>query len=292
MLIPTEQFFINPAPIKPKIDLDSLIETSLPSLPGSLMRIRNMLRDYNTSTRAISNAISYEPNLVIRLLRMANSSLYCLEKNVTTIPVAIDVIGTKILHDIVMLEITSSAFSKEINRSIAARKVWEHSLVVALFARELGETLRMHGTEEAFTCGLLHDIGKIILLTRDEEEYSPILEISGEYDMLSSESKIYGYNHTEVGSLITRRWGLPEEVSYTILYHHNPSQSDQPMMVAHIVDVADIMANIKGFGIRVEDPEKISFSESVIKLRLSEEILESCWEKIQPNIEQLFKNFT
>ena len=71
-----------PLSLKSKLNLETLIETSL---SDSLMRVKIMLRDYNTSTRAITEAISYEPNLVVRLLRLANSSLYLLEKNVTTI---------------------------------------------------------------------------------------------------------------------------------------------------------------------------------------------------------------
>lgn len=291
MIQPTEQFTVSSTILRPKLDLETLIETSLPSLPKGLMRIKLMLSDPNTSNRAISEVISYEPNLVVRLLRLANSTLYLLERNVSTISGAINVIGFKILNDIVMVELTTSAFNKEICKSAYSRKIWEHSLVVALLAREISETLEMRGTEEAFTCGLLHDIGKIILLSNDSEGFPKLLEIQGEKDMLIGEHQTYGYNHAEVGSLIARRWGLPEEIYYTILHHHNPSQSPQPMVVTHIVDIADILANIKGYGVRGEFPEKLSLSESVIKLGLSEPHLENCWNRIQPGLKHLISNF-
>lgn len=291
MLQSTEQFTLSPTPLKPKLDLDTLIETSLPSLPKGLMRIKTMLSDPNTSTRAISEVISYEPNLVVRLLRLANSTIYLLEKNVSTIAGALNVIGFKILNDLVMVEIAASSFNKEICKSAYSRKIWEHSLVVALLAREISETLEMRGTEESFTCGLLHDIGKIILLSKDPEFFIKLLEIQGEKDMLMSEHQTYGYNHAEVGSLIARRWGLPEEIYYTILHHHNPSQSPQPMVVTHIVDVADLLANIKGYGVRSETSEKISFSDSAIKLGLSEPLLENCWNRVQPGLKHLINNF-
>ncbi len=291
MILQSNQYE-SPIPvIKPKVDIETLLITKLPPSPGTMMRITTLLRDYNASMRDVTQAISYEPVLVVRILRLANSPVYALERNVTSIQAAIAAVGTKAVHDIVMIGLASTTFSKEIKNSPIAKKIWEHSLAVAMTARELSRILGMRGTEEAFTCGLLHDIGKLILLTNDLEGYTNLIDIEEENAMLKGEYDLYGYNHAEVGSLIARRWNLPEEVYYSILQHHNPSQSEQGSLVTHLVDIADLMANIKGFGLRPEPESKLEMSESVMKLGFSQTHLETAWNNAESNINEVIKTF-
>jgi len=278
--------------LPPKLNIETLVETRLPPSPGSIMKITTLLRDYNTTTQKITEAVGYEPVLVARILRLANSPLYALERNVTSIQSAISAVGNFAIHDIVMIEMASTTFAKEMSNSPLVKKIWQHSLAVALLARELSKILGMRGTEEAFTCGLLHDIGKIILLSNDMEGYSEALETDGESDMLRRENARYGYNHAEVGSLVARRWNLPDEVCYSILNHHNPSQSGQPMLVAHLVDTADIIANLQGFGIRHEEKESLATSESIMKLGFTEEHLENAWNNVEPNLKEVIGTFS
>ena len=79
----------------PKVNIEKLIATALPSSPEGLMRIRNMLLDYNTSAKALTTAISLELSLSARLMRLANSPLYAFGKSVTSIPMAVNVVGTR-----------------------------------------------------------------------------------------------------------------------------------------------------------------------------------------------------
>ena len=277
--------------ISPKLDIETLVDTKLPPSPGGIMRLTTVLRDFNAPTSRIAEAINYEPSLVTRILRLANSPIYALEKNIATIQQAIGTVGTVVIHDIVMMELTSTTFATAIYNSPNVKKIWKHSLAVALLSRELSKTLKIRGTEEAFICGLLHDIGKIMLLIHDAEGFSTLPEDCSESEMLRSESERYGYNHEEVGALVARRWGLPDEVCLSILHHHDPSQSDQPMLVTHIVDVADTIANIRGVGVRSENESKLTHSESVMKLGFTEEQMEDAWNIVQENLNEVVKAF-
>ena len=275
-----------------KVDIETLVEKKLPPSPGGMMKITTLLRDYNTSAQAITQAVNFEPTLVARILRMANSPLFALERNLTSVQQAISVIGTKAINDIVLMELASSTFAKEIKNSVHARKIWEHSIVVAMIAKELSMALGLRGSEEAFTCGLLHDIGKIILLINDFENYPKILETDGENELLILENSTYGFNHTEVGSLIAKRWCLPHEICLTILHHHNPSQSEQLLLIAHIIDVADIIANANGYGLRAESKDKFLISESAIKLRLTEENFETVWANVENKVIEVIRSYS
>lgn len=275
-----------------RIDIETLVETKLPPSPGGIMRITTVLRDYNASTGKIAEAINFEPALVTRILRLANSPLYALEKNVATIQHAIAAVGTLVIHDIVMMELTSATFAKAIYRSAEVRKIWQHSLAVGLLSRELSRMLKNRGTEESFVCGLLHDIGKIILISHDPDAMSGVSESSSESEMLRSEVARFGYNHAEVGALVARRWGLPDEVCLSLLNHHDPSQAEQPMIVTHIVDAADMIANSHGFGVRLEDSARLEHTESVIKLGLTPEQMEAAWVTVEQNLNEVVSAFS
>lgn len=286
------QYDVQPPIPKAKVDIETLLITKLPPSPGTMMRITTLLRDFNASMREVTQAISYEPVLVVRILRLANSPVYALERNVTSIQSAIAAVGAKAVHDIVMIGLASTTFAKEIKNSPIAKKIWEHSLAVAMTARELSKLLGMRGTEEAFTCGLLHDIGKLILLSNDVAGYSSLLDLTEESLMLQGETELFGYNHAEVGSLIAKRWNLPEEVYFSILHHHNPSQSEKVNLVAHIVDIADMMTNSRGYGLRPQDPARIEHSESVMKLGFTLEQLDKAWQNAESNITEVIKTFS
>lgn len=275
-----------------KIDIEKLVSMKLPQAPGSIMRISNLLKKENASTRAIAEAISFEPGLVTRIIRLANSPLYALLREVVSVSMAVEAIGTKELENIVMMELTSATFSKQIRDSEIAAKIWKHSLAVAVLARQLSRVIGMRGGEEIFTCGLLHDIGKLILLSHSKENFEQLVDINEEIQVLRAEQKMYGYNHAEVGSLVARRWQLPDVICYSILHHHNPSQSDKAPLVTHIINVADMMTNIEGYGLRNENREKLMHSESVIMLGLDGIQMENAWENAKFTIDDVIRTFS
>lgn len=281
-----------PVPVSKKVNIESLVEQKMPPSPGGLMRLTEILRDYNSSKSRLVKAIRYEPILVARILRLANSTIYSLEREVILIDEAISAIGNQAIYDIVVVECAARTFQNRGNKTGIDRKIWEHSLAVAILAREISQILEMRGTEEAFICGLLHDFGKFLLLNHDGEGYSKILDFDNEFEMLQAEVKEYGYNHSEVGSLVARRWNLPDDVCYSILNHHNPSQSKHPKIVEHIVDIADTLANVKGYGLRQEENSKLSISESAMKLGLNEKLLETIWNGAEGKIAEIVKTFS
>lgn len=287
MIPETVSAVVENPPVKTKIDIDRMIKTKLPPLPGSTMRVLNSIRDINSSTRQMAAAVETDPSLAARLLRMANSPIYSRQKNVSSIYQAIDVVGTKALYDIVMIGMTSDAFAKEIRSSVIGRTIWEHSLAVALLSRELSQTLGMRGTDEVFICGLLHDIGKIMLLRADVETYSKILDCKTEAAMLSWERETFGYDHAEIGSLVAQGWRLPDDVCQSILNHHHASQSVQSLFIAHLINIADIVANYNGYGLRLGEESDLLNSESAILLHLSQENLHAAWENIQDSLEEV-----
>lgn len=291
-MLPLENHYHhNSPPPAPRIDIETLVDTRLPPSPGGIMRITTVLRDYNASTSKIAEAINFEPALVTRILRLANSPIYALEKNVATVQQAINSVGTVMIHDIVMMELTSKTFANSMYKSTEVRTIWKHSLAVALLARELSKILKNRGAEEAFVCGLLHDIGKIILLAHDENSFKELEGTATEGEMLRMEMARFGYSHAEVGALVARRWGLPDDVCYSILHHHDPSQSEKQMIATRLVDVSDMIANFRGLGLRKEEEPRFSYSESAIQLGLTAEQMEEAWQTVEKSLDEVMAAF-
>lgn len=274
-----------------KIDIETLVEMTLPPSPGNILRLSRLLGNENTSTREITQVIGYEPILAVRILRLANSTIYGLERNVTSVQAAIAAIGNKTLGEIVLMELASSTFAKQIRSSFFARKIWEHSLAVAMISREIAQTLKVKGTDEIFTCGLLHDLGKLILLSYDFNGFPLIQGENDEEKMLEGERLHYGYDHAQIGSLVASRWDLQAEICNSIQDHHSLAEADCPSMVTHIVEVADIVANSRAYGLRMENDDRLLTCESVVKLNLTAENLDLIWGQVQDKIREAIYSY-
>lgn len=274
-----------------KIDIEELVKTKVPMMQGSVARISSLLNDINVSSRKLTDAVGYDPILTARILRLANSPIYSLQKNVSTLRQAIDIVGMKSIYEILIIGLAADSFAKEIRDSREGKKIWEHSLAVALLSRELGQMLGLRGTEEAFICGLLHDIGKILLLRADFGFYTGLLQENNESRMLYSEVETYGYDHAQIGSLVASRWGLPDGVCHTILNHHNPSQSQQFAVIAHLICAADMIANLNGFGLRDSPGEFTDETESMMILHLTTDQMDVAWSNTLDKIIEITNAF-
>jgi len=260
-----------------QLDLESLIEVELPPLPGVAMRVAALTQDLDASTRKIADAIGCDPVLATRVLRAANSPLYCFQRDITALPIAVSALGNETIYSLVFMTAAAEAFTKG-RRTAFERDLWEHSVAVGFAAREIMLLLRLRGLEEGFLCGLLHDIGKLLLLRHDPISYKQLIDVNTEDELLTGESSLYGYTHAQVGALAAKRWNLPHEICHTIYYHHSPSQADQGILMARVVDVADSIAAQAGFGVRTSECN-LAEAESVIALRLTEEQVQLLIEK-------------
>jgi putative nucleotidyltransferase with HDIG domain len=222
---------------------------------------------------------------------MANSCLFFRQAPVISIQQAIEAVGFKSLYDIVMLNAMADGFAREIGNNEIGRKVWEHSIVVALIARELSTMLGMRGTEQAFLCGLLHDIGKILLVKGETERFSRTLDGLTEEAMLHAEEEAFGLTHAQIGAYVTHQWDLPQVVCTVIMYHHDPKSASISTAITYIVNAADRIANAHGYGLRDEDPEQLATAESVLALKLSPDQVATAWQNAEAQVAEVLAAF-
>jgi putative nucleotidyltransferase with HDIG domain len=270
------------------IDLDALLELELPPMPGVALKVAALTQDLDASTRKIADAIGLDPILATRILRAANSPLYCFERSVVSLPTAVTALGNETIYSLVFMSAASDAFKGR--RTPLEAYLWEHAVAVAMAAREVMIMLKLRGLEEGFLCGLLHDFGKLLLLRHSPKEYENLLIEAVEGDLLSGEQGMFGYNHAQVGALAVKRWNLPEEISHAIYFHHQPSQANHGILMARVVDVADQVAYRAGVGDGQWDSD-LTKSESVMALNLTVEQIDDIVDKTKASAREAYAMF-
>jgi len=272
---------------KPDVDLAALLKIKLPPLPNAALRIADLTRDSNASASTIADAIGYDPFLAARILRAANSSLYTRERHVTALTTAVNVLGARALYQLVISYAASSLFEKPSSRSHLERELWKHSVFVGLAARVISLEMSRHGSEEAFLCGLLHDIGKALMIRQNHELYAPLAEITEEKELLEKEQEVYGFTHPQVSALVVNQWGLAPEISDAILNHHEPDEAIHSILITRSLNIANKLANAAGYGLCQESSETLAADESVFLLGLTEERLREIRERAEEGMSEM-----
>lgn len=255
--------------------VEELISKDMPLLKGPMLRILKLLENPNSSTTAIANAIGNDPGIATKVLRVANSPLFNAGRTITSLKNAVLSLGQKRLYDMVMLMSTADFFNLSSTPNAIEDRLWKHSLAVGYAAQELLIMQGKPGGEEAFLCGLLHDIGKLLFLRHDPALYrikSQEEEID-DYELIEREISTYGFSHAQLGWLAAGQWDLPVNICEVIACHHYAGREEPDSPIAIAIEAADCLTSHIGFGVHnkrkpTEELEDI-WAILAIRLRLS-----------------------
>ena len=273
------------------LDIEELVKAKLLPLPGNATRLLEMMRNPNVTASQLAEVIGFDPVMASRVLRLANSPMYAFQREIRSITAAVSAIGMRSIYDIVMLAIASDNFSTDLRSMKTGVTVWEHSVATAVASRAIAESLKLRGTEEVFTCGLLHDIGKNLMFQFDQIRYTETESAMDEKAVRDMEKLLFGFDHAQVGFYVCKRWGLADSISHTILNHHNPSRNNEGVVACHIVNVADDLSTCKGLGLEFAEEGKLPNSESTQYLSLTPKILEAVWVETEVIVKDIIEGF-
>lgn len=218
----------------PAYILDSV--SSLPPLPAAVQRLLSLAKQIDADFQEIALVIEADQTLTARTLRAANSALYGVSRRVQTVRQATVLLGRE---TILNLAIGASVLGMQNSLSGAwpgdPAAFWRHSIAVASVARDLARHLRLADPEEAFVAGLLHDIGKLILLGHFGERYLQVLKAAqyGAKPLFRLEREVLGTDHAAVGQALCVHWNIPSTLAQAIAEHH----SDGPAATGSTADV-------------------------------------------------------
>ena len=213
----------------------------LPSLPAIVLELLASLDREDVDVTALSGKMALDQALTARTLKLANSSFYGLSREVTSVQAAISVLGFNSIRAMATTAALMDGLASARSAGLAVIPFWRHSIGVALCARALAAHCGQ-AQDSAYTVGLLHDIGRLLLATQFPAQYSAVLEHQGHHDCgaLQSERVMLGLDHTQAGAALARHWKFPNVMQEAIAWHHEPQGHGA---LAGIVHGADALAH-------------------------------------------------
>jgi HD-like signal output (HDOD) protein len=216
---------------------------NIPSVPYIIHEVSNLIGDPKTSASILGKIISKDQGLVTKILTVANSPLYGIPRRVSTIDFAIVVLGFEQIKNIVIALSMMETLKTMGDRKFQQKKYWLHSIITAVAAQRIADDLGYQTSGEAFTAGLLHDLGILVIYKVFNNEYKQIIDStkSEGISYLEAEEKYLGITHQEIGGFLVDKWNLPLAITDVIYNHHNPSLSKEHTELASLIHLADYM---------------------------------------------------
>lgn len=211
----------------------------LPSMPVVVMELLNSFEQPDISMALLAEKVSRDQALAAKTLRLANSSFYGLQHKVNTIQQAVAVLGFDSVRTLTTAAAVIGNFSASRHASFDFNTFWRHSIGTALCAKKMAQALKLN-QDYAFISGLLHDIGKLVLVTRFPEQYQEAMtyRAAGDGYMLEAERKVLGLDHMMAGQALAEYWKFPLLIQKAIGNHHAPEtqhKGDIPSVI-HVAD--------------------------------------------------------
>lgn len=198
----------------------------LPPLPQVATRVIRVSAASDTSSEDLQNLICMDQALTAQVLKVANSAMFGMVREVTTLTQAVLTLGFFTTRSVVLAASVKNLFSRgPVGQE--ERLLWEHALTTAITASAFSKALGYPATEEVFLAGLMHDIGKSVLSLKFPEGYAALLRRvrDQEGDGLSLELDTFGFNHAMVGEALLHSWNISEGVEAVVRWHHDPLQA-------------------------------------------------------------------
>ncbi len=207
----------------------------IPPMPNVMVKALSVIKNPATGIAELAKIMQVDQAISTKTLSLVNSAFYGFRQQITSIQKALVVLGMMKAKNIIM-----SLALKQMMTAQGSRELWEHSIRCAVAAEILAKEYKVINPDDAFVIGFLHDIGKMLLNTKNPLKYSKVRYLAAQdnVNLVDIEDAQFGTNHCVLGALISKKWQLPVILTNCIRYHHDPAQSSLPT-VCGIVYCAD-----------------------------------------------------
>jgi putative nucleotidyltransferase with HDIG domain len=256
-----------PPAIPPKL-------ASVPAFPAVVMQLLSLLRNEESGIARVAACIATDPIIAGRILKRANAADQA-RSEVRDVLHAILALGLERTREVALTTATLAYMGPAVEME-TLRPCWHHTIATALTASEIARLCGLLPAEP-YTAGLLHDIGRLGLLTAYPVEYQDIMDrADGQHDGLRDlERAHFGVDHTEAGLWLARKWNLPDSIAEVTARHHEAPSG--PLTPLTIVQIACRMADLLGFAVgRPGDPPQFDEITAPLSVRIRNQL----WDRI------------
>lgn len=221
----------------------------IPSLPSVVARINALLENPDAGTREIGAEIAKDAPLTTKILRVVNSAAYGMRTKVVSTEQASAVLGMRALRNLVLQVSVIGQFKHLEASDFNLKGLWRHGILTAQLSQNIATLARIKKSlepEEYYTCGLLHDLGQVLLLDYVGDEYIKVVKKAKteRRELHEVEEEMLGFSHAEIGARVALRWGLPGEIVSAVQFHHGPQDEIEAEPTVAIVDLANRVAHM------------------------------------------------
>ncbi|MBD3337203.1 MAG: HDOD domain-containing protein [Candidatus Eisenbacteria bacterium] len=219
----------------------------LPSRPETFAKLVETLKSQDVTPRELAGLIENDPAMTARVLQLANSAFFGLRQKISNPLSAVTYLGVDNVRSLVLALSVFTAFTKKGVSQKITDEIWDHCVATGIGAKAImkEEEQSSDDVEAAFTAGLLHDCGTLLLASYMPEEFTAIAEAvcTKGITPLEAEAEILGVTHANIGGYFTETWSLPHSITQAVNFHLQPSKSMRfeltPLTAVHVADAAD-----------------------------------------------------
>ena len=238
---------------------------NLPALPAIADEAIRILNDKNSSKNDVVKIVSKEQSFISKILSIANSPIYGLQREVSTLSFAVFILGLKEIKKVVFALAFVKSFKMVKDHNFDPKQFWLHSFVVGNLSRKIAMDLDINNSGEAFIAGFLHDFPVSILHKNFKNEFDEIIDLVETGTAFSvAEKEVLGVTHADIVKIILEKWNFPKILINTVANHHTPSLSEHDKTLASVVHLADYIT----FKLRIAHccwDGKFEFDNSIIE---------------------------
>lgn len=227
-------------------EIDNIADVNLlPIMPQVAFEVMNLIDKPYISASQLAKIISNDQTMVSKILSLANSPIYGSSQKVSTIEMAIVILGFDLIKEVIISLSLLNATKSTSDRYFNTAQFKKHSSLSAMISRMLSNDFDYQISGEAFIGGLLHDIGIAAINKYFKKEFNLTSELRfyRNISQLDAEKILLGKTHAEIGGEIAERWNFPKQLVDTITYHHSPSKSKVNPILSSIIHLADHIAS-------------------------------------------------
>ncbi len=261
----------------------------LPPIPQTVFKAHDIMADPKSDFEELAKLFETDQAIAAKILKLANSPFYGYSGKVTSIQRAAVILGHQTLVELLTVISTAGLLGKKLRGYwLDSGALWKHSLAVAFGSKIIANKRNPAISNDAFTSGLIHDVGKLLLdsYIKERWEWFEKFMADGEHSFLDAEKKILEIDHAEVASEVCKNWNIPEPLTVAIRYHHHPSESNGSEL-AYIVHVANTIAMMTGLGMGIDGTFYQMDDTAMPFLNLQEEDLDDIMVEVSEAVQNI-----
>lgn len=267
---------------------------AVPPLPEVVFKLQKYCNDPNVSYPELAKVIEVDPGLTTSLLRLANSAYFGCEQSIGSVQYAMTRLGLKRVYQIVLAVCVAPMARQPIRGyDLSPVMLWQHAIATAMASEYLAQELGSADPSDAFTAGMLHDMGKIVLGNFVDVDMGRIRQSMAQdgipFD--EAERRVLGADHASVAASLLQRWQLPVRIVNAVRFHHHPSACTEPEPLLDIVHIADVLCRDVGWGMGADAMQYRFDSTSAERLSLPPDIAEQTMAEVSIGLEGMVEIF-